>query len=179
MRSDYLREQGIGGLLSTYAAVMHMLRNLGIARSFNNPVADVAEWLVSEKLDLTRMTNSSKGYDATDKGGMRYQIKARWLATPRSSRQLSAIRDLTLDPFDYLIAVMFSDEFHVEYAAQMPIEFVRLHSKPVARTNSYRFHFTRGMLTAPGVLDLSEILRVFPPSTEMERRIVALGAIDP
>lgn len=177
MRSDDLRVQGVGGLLSTYASVMHLLRHHKIVRSFNNPVADVAEWLVSENLGLKLATNSAKGYDAFDEHGVKYQIKARWLATPRSSRQLSAIRDLTSAPFDHLIAVMFDEEFHVDYAAQMPLDFVLRHSKHVERTNSYRFNFTRNMLSSSDVQDLTETLRVFPPSTDMERRVVAAGRL--
>ena len=177
MRSDDLRVQGIGGLLSTYASVMHLLRHHGIVRSFNSPVADVAEWLVSTNLGLKLATNSAKGFDAVDASGTRYQIKARWLATSRSSKQMSALRDLTSRPFDHLIAVMFDGDFNVDYAARMPLEFVRQNSKHVERTNSYRFNFARSMLTAPGVQDLTEALRVFPPSTDMERRVVAAGRL--
>ncbi len=177
MRSDDLRVQGVGGLLSTYASVMHLLRLHGITRSFNNPVADVAEWLVSNKLGLTLSTNSAKGYDAIDEAGTRYQIKARWLATPRSSKQLSAIRDLPDKPFDQLIAVMFDAEFNVDYAAKIPLECVLGHAKRIERTNSHCFHFTRKMLSVPGVQDLTETLRFFPPSTEMERRVVAAGEL--
>lgn len=156
---------------------MHLLRHHKIVRSFNNPVADVAEWLVSESLGLKRATNSEKGYDALDEHGVKYQIKARWLATPRSSKQLSAIRDLTAAPFDHLIAVMFDEDFHVDYAAQMSLDFVTRHSKYVQRTNSYRFNFTRAMLSSPGVQDLTEALSVFPPSTDLERRVVAAGQL--
>lgn len=177
MRSDDLRIQGVGGLLSTYAFVMHLLRHHKIIRSFNNPVADVAEWLVSEKLGLKLAKNSAKGYDAFDANGVKYQIKARWLATHRSSKQLSAIRDLTEAPFDHLIAVMFDEDFHVDYAAQMPLDFILRHSKHVERTNSYRFNFTRNMLSLSGVQDLTEALRVFPPSTDIERSFVAASRL--
>lgn len=162
--------------MSKYAEIMHLLRRNQIVRSFNNPVADVAEWLVCNKLNLRLAPKSSKGYDAVDQTGKtKYQIKARWLATARSSKQLSALRDLNSSspPFDYLIAVMFNDDFYVDYAAQMPIAYVFNNSKPVERTNSHRFNFTQSMLSAPGVMDHTETLRVFPPSTEMERRIVA------
>lgn len=138
-------------------------------------MADVAEWLVSTNLGLTLAKNSAKGFDALDASGTRYQIKARWLATPRSSKQMSALRDLEESPFDQLIAVMFDKDFNVAYAAQMHLEFVRQNSKHVERTNSYRFNFTRSMLTAPDVQDLTEALRVFPASTSIERRVVAAG----
>ena len=37
-------------LLSTYAVALHGLRSHGVTRSFNSPVADIAEWMVSKKL---------------------------------------------------------------------------------------------------------------------------------
>ncbi|WP_374437231.1 hypothetical protein [Inhella sp.] len=120
MRSDDLRVQGVGGLLSAYASVLHLLRHHGIVRSFNNPVADVAEWLVSNKLALKLAANSAKGYDAQDESGTRYQIKARWLATTRSSKQLSAIRDLVDKPFDYLVDPEKPISGLVLIGAQMP-----------------------------------------------------------
>ena len=71
MHSDDLRVQGVGGLLSAYASVMHLLLHHGIVRSFNNPVADVGEWLVSTKLELQLVANSSKAYDTVDGHGRR------------------------------------------------------------------------------------------------------------
>ncbi len=50
---------------------MHLLLHHGIVRSFNNPVADVGEWLVSTKLKLQLVANSSKAYDTVDGHGRR------------------------------------------------------------------------------------------------------------
>jgi hypothetical protein len=135
---------------------MHLPRHHKLVRSFNSPIADVAEWLVSTKLGLQLATGSAKGYDALDERGIRYQIKASWLATPQSSSQLSAIRDLTEAPFDHPIAVMFDVDLHVCYVAQMTLDFVIQNSTRVDRTNSYRFYFKRSMLASTSVCDLTE-----------------------
>ena len=66
MHSDDFGVVGVGGLLSAYASVMYLLLHQVIVRSFNNPVADVGEWLVSTKLKLQLVANSSKAYDTVD-----------------------------------------------------------------------------------------------------------------
>lgn len=80
---------------------MEALRRRGILRSDNTPTGDYAEWLVARSLGLTLENNSTSGYDATNPDGTRYQIKARRLVTPKTSRQLSPLRRLDQDPFDY------------------------------------------------------------------------------
>lgn len=45
--------------------------------------------------------------------GMRYQIKARRVHSAHRSRQLSTIRNLADQKFDYLIAVIFNDDFSI------------------------------------------------------------------
>jgi len=172
MRSDDLRVQSPAGLLVTYASVLHLLHSHGVVRSFNSPVGDIAEWIVSKKLNLTLAGKSAKSYDATDPTGRTYQIKGRWLAGKNRSRQLGAIRNLSSDPFDFLAAVMFDGDFQVEYAAVIPVQVVREKSKYVQHSNSWRFSFTKSLLSSPGVQDITELLQQFPP-TEQEARMLA------
>ncbi|HEV2127760.1 MAG TPA: hypothetical protein VGR22_03985, partial [Thermomicrobiales bacterium] len=77
-----------------WVSAMMELRKREILRSFNTPTGDYAEWLVANDLGLTLENTSAAGHDAVDSEGTRYQIKARWLAPSRSSRQLSIIRNL-------------------------------------------------------------------------------------
>lgn len=176
MRSDDLRIQSPSSLLITYASVLHSLRAHGVVRSFNNPVADIAEWIISKKLHLTLAGNSAKAYDATDAQGRKYQIKGRWFAGRNRSTQLGAIRGLSEAPFDFLAAVMFDGDFGVEYAAVIPVATVQQRSKYVAHTNSYRFNFTRSILKEPGVRDITTELQVFPPTADEERQLAAFRA---
>lgn len=58
---------------------MWKLNQRKIVRTYNSPVGDYAEWLVSEKLGCALEHNSKKGHDTYDpKTGFRYQIKSRW-----------------------------------------------------------------------------------------------------
>lgn len=173
MRSDDLRVMGVSGLMLTYSTILHLLRCHGIVRCLNNPVGGVTEWLVSTKLNLKLNPNSTKGFDAEDLNGARYQIKGRWLATSPSSKRFSELLNLNAKPFDYMVIVIFDEDFQVDFAAQIPISFILEHGKPVKSANSYRFSFTRKMLSAPSIIDLTKILREFPPSTDMERRVIA------
>jgi len=173
MRSDDLRVMNVSQLMRTYFTILRLLRHNGIVRCLNNPVGGVTEWLVSTKLNLKLTPNPTKGFDAEDSNGARYQIKERWLATSHSSTKLSVLLDLNNKPFDYMVAVIFDEDFQVDIATQIPISFILKHSKCAEQDNSYRLTFTRKMLSSPSLFDLTETLREFPPSTDMERRVIA------
>ncbi len=49
-------------LLQAFAAILEQLRERGISRTSNNPVADYTEWLVCCKLGLELQTNSTAGF---------------------------------------------------------------------------------------------------------------------
>ena len=53
----------------TYAVVLYRLRALGVIRSFNHPVGDVAEYWVSRNLGLTLAHKTNMGYDAVTSNG--------------------------------------------------------------------------------------------------------------
>lgn len=110
-------------LLQEYGRIMSQLRKDGILRSSNNPVADYAEYLVAKKLNLTLVSNSNKSFDAIDqKNKIRYQIKSRRVTEFSNSRQLGVIRSLD---FDFLIAVIFKENFEVLEAYKIPRSIIR------------------------------------------------------
>ncbi len=74
-------------LLSIFTNVIEELRQRGVTRSSNNPVADYVEYLVARAFSLTLLRGSSKGCDAVDSRGKRYEIKARRLTKYNSSTQ--------------------------------------------------------------------------------------------
>lgn len=114
-----LRSLGIADLLTTHSAVLEELRLRNVLRSKNNPTGDYAEWLVSQKLALTLEKNSSKGYDARDAKGRKYQIKGRRVTSANKSTLLGVIRNLKGGDFDFLIAVIFDQDWKVRYAARI------------------------------------------------------------
>lgn len=148
------------GLLQLYAAVMEELRTRGVVRSSNNPVADYTERLVAERLGLERTGNSVAGHDAVDRSGRRYQIKGRRITAHNRSTQLSALRDLDHIPFEYLVGVVYREDFSVDYAGLVPYEVVLETSSFVARTNSHRFMMRRSVLADPRVTDVTAKLAV-------------------
>jgi hypothetical protein len=164
-------------LLTAYAVALHGLRSHGVIRSFNSPVGDIAEWIVSKKLDLTLSPMSNRSHDAIDASGARYQIKARWCPGINRSKQLGAVRDLASNPFDFLVAVIFDGDFIVDYAAVIPFAIVRQRSRYVARTNSHRLNFPRNVLRLPGVRDVTAELHTWPPTAEEARVLAALESV--
>jgi hypothetical protein len=141
-------------LLGAYCSLMSALRDRGIVRSSNNPVADYTETLVSRALGLSLESQSQAGYDARGADGTRYQIKGRRLTSHNKSTQLSALRNLGLRPFDTLAAVAYSQDLSVLYGALIPIELSRfsIHS------NSHIFMFRRNVLEDSRVTDITAAL---------------------
>lgn len=114
-------------LLSLYADLMEALRNRALVRSSNNPVADYAERVAVEQMQLTRAAKEERGFDATDRGRKKYQVKGRRPTRHNQSRQLGVIRDLDEHLFDYLVAVIFGEHFEVLEIWKIPYAFVSKH----------------------------------------------------
>jgi hypothetical protein len=120
-------------MLTAYAELMEELRSRGICRSSNNPVGDYTEGLVAAKLHLELRGKSASGYDAVDPAGKRYQIKGRRLTPHNQSTQLSALRNMKDEPFDFLVAVIYNPNFTVAYAGIVPYSVVLENSVGAAR----------------------------------------------
>lgn len=149
----------IAELLATHSKVLDELGKRGVLRSKNNPTGDYGEWLVSKAMELTLAGNSAKGYDATDKQGLRYQIKCRRVTPSNPSTQLSVIRNLGEANFDFLLAVIFDENWEVTRA-------VKIAHSAIAKLATYRDHvnghvmYVRpSILTEPGIEDVSSLLR--------------------
>ena len=121
-----MNEKEIKEKLKAYAEILDSLYKSGIVRTYNSPVGDYAEWLVSNKLGLELQKNSAAGFDALDKNtGLRYQIKSRWTHPKNKRKILNVIRDYEKCPFDYLVAVIFSFDFEIEEAYLIPYELIK------------------------------------------------------
>ena len=145
-------------LLDAYCSLMSAMRERGIVRSSNNPVADYTEALVSRALGLTLEAQSRAGYDALGADGTRYQIKGRRLTTHNASTQLSALRNLAQRPFDRLAAVAYAQDLSVLYGALIPIEVVVELGRFSAHSNSHVVMFRRKVLEDARVIDITAAL---------------------
>lgn len=156
-----LKTYSVPDLLLLFSGVLTELRGRGIVRSANNPVADYAEWLVAQAFGYELAGRSSAGYDAVALDGALYQVKGRRQTRENPSRQLSFIRgfDGDTDPFDYLIGILFNEDFTIWKAAQVPVAVVRKHSTWIARVNGWRFMLRDSVWELPGVVDVSGPLR--------------------
>ena len=126
-------------LLKLYANLMEELRNRELIRSSNNPVADYAEKVAVESLGLTRAGKEERGYDALDKRKRRYQIKGRRITRHNKSRQLGVIRNLDEKLFDYLVAVIFNEDFAVNEIWKVPRKLIEVKSRFSEHQNGHIF----------------------------------------
>lgn len=101
-------------LLAMHADITEELRKRGIVRSSNNPTADVAELLFCRAFRWQQAGNSNRAADATCAEGKLYQIKARRLTAPKTSRELGALRNLPAGGFHFLAAVLFESNYTVD-----------------------------------------------------------------
>lgn len=74
--------------------------------------------------------------------------------------QLSALRNLSSEPFDYLAAVSFDETLNVAYAGLIPKPVVRTLAVYRAHINAHTFYFRPSVLQAAGVRDISSEVRV-------------------
>jgi len=86
------------------------------------------------------------------------RVKARRITPGNRSRQLGAIREITSDPFDILLAVFFDGELTLTEVWAIPKELVA-EASFVARTNSTRF-----VLTGARMMD-RRVTQLYPGSS--------------
>jgi len=152
MKKYKLTSLGEKSLLCLYSDLMEELRNRNVIRSSNNPVADYAEYIVSHKLGLKLKTGSNKGYDAIDKKGLRYQIKSRRITTHNKSLQLGVIRNLIDKPFDFLIAIIFNNNFSINAIYKIPFKVIKKYSRFSKHQNGHILILRGEILKDPKVL---------------------------
>lgn len=147
-----------GDLLKLYTKVLEELRRRDVVRSSNNPVADYSELLFCLAFGWAREGNSKAGHDATD-GSIRYQIKGRRQTAHNPSRQLSAIRKMEGNPFDFLAGVVFADDFTVLRAALVPIAIVSSRARWSKHVNGWLFNLDDVVWLLSGVTDVTKKLQ--------------------
>lgn len=154
------RKYEVADLLRAHSSIHAELRDRGILRTSNSPVADYAEWLSAKALRLTLANNSASGYDATDSRGRRYEIKAVRHNARGKAPQFSAFRNLGNRNFDLFVAVVFANDFAIERALVVPYKVVK------ATVGKYRKHTNSHVLLngprlwdAPGVMDITRKFR--------------------
>lgn len=147
-------------LFRCYADILNELKKRQIIRTFNNPVADYAEWLVAQKLGLKLAANSRSGYDATNSANEKIQIKSRRLVPSNKSRQLGVIRNLEAVEFDYLIAVLFESDFSLKEAYKIPQNVITKYAKFSKHQNGYVLHLRGNILNDPVVEEITNDLSI-------------------
>jgi hypothetical protein len=158
--SDFLTPRKTSELLRLFTAVLDELRSRGLIRSTNNPVGDYAEFLVVQALGLDVAEKSTKGFDATDKATRKkFEIKGRRITGHNKSRMLSAIRDLESAHFDYLVGVLFNEDFTFYKACVVPVEVARKNSKYRAHTNAHILELKDSLWSESGVDDITDKIR--------------------
>lgn len=159
MRASRLRSYEIPELLALHSAVLDELRTRNVVRSSNNPTGDYAEWLVSTRLGLELVPNSSRGYDAKDRRGRRYQIKGRRAAATMKAPLLGTIRNYAAGDFDFLVAVIFEQNWDVRCAAKIAHADLEEFLDFREHVNGHNMRFAPSVFTDRRVKNITQALR--------------------
>jgi hypothetical protein len=145
-------------LLRLQADATNELRRREIVRTHNNPLGDYTEWLVSKKMGLNLEGNSKASYDAISEAGVTFQIKGRRITPENKSRQLSAIRKYESKDFDWLIAVIFNQNFSICSAYLLPHEVIGEYYPHKEHVNGRVVSMSGPILADGRVMEISEQL---------------------
>jgi hypothetical protein len=145
-------------LLQLHASIINELKNRQVIRTKNNQIGDCTEWLVAKGLALELANNSVAGYDGIDKHGSKIQIKGRRVTPDNKSRQLSAIRNLDLEDFDFLVGVVFDEHYGIIDAVIMPHEVVHGYASYRKHTNAHILQLKGRIMEDSRVKDISALL---------------------
>ena len=145
-------------LLRMHAGVIDELNRRGVVRTGNNPIGDYTEWLVCNRLCLKLEPNSWASYDGVDSNEVRYQIKGRRSKRLTGNVQLSVIRNLETNGFDYLIAVVFNPDYTIRFAAKIPHAVVSDIATYRSHVNGHVPIIRENIFERDGVVDIKEIL---------------------
>lgn len=98
-------------LLQYHSSIIKELRRRDIVRTNNNPLGDYSEWLVAQTLKLTLAANSKQSFDAISDTGERVQVKSCRMTENNKTGRLSTIRHYEQEGFDYLVALLFDEDY--------------------------------------------------------------------
>ena len=159
MPLDLLKTLTPKQLLQLTGEVIDELHSRKIVRTGNNPLADYTEWLVAKRFGWTLVDPSVQGYDAIDPvTKMRYEIKARRITPRNKSRQLSAIRSIDAEHFDFLVAVIYDENYDIVQAFKIPRDVIKQRGRHNPHTNSLILRARNSLSEESGVDDITNQL---------------------
>lgn len=156
---DQFATASVRDLLKLHGAVLDELRRREVVRTSNSPVGDYAELLFATAFGWELESSSAAGHDATDKDGLRYQVKSRRLTKANGSRQLSFLRRLPEKKFDYLAAVLFDGACQVQRAIILPHEGLEARCRFSKHANGWLFRLEDSCWDMPGARDVTKDIR--------------------
>jgi len=159
MAQPGLKRMKVAQILGLYAAVLEELCQREVLRSANNPAADYAAHLVCHAPSLRPAQEPTKGYDATDRKRKRYEIKDRRSTTRSRPTRFSAVRKLPDNHFDYLAAVLFAEDFHIQRAVVLPRIAVVSKAFFQKHVNGWILPLNDKLWQTEGARDITDLLR--------------------
>ncbi|WP_426045187.1 DUF6998 domain-containing protein [Citrobacter portucalensis] len=135
--------------LSRYSKAIKDLTGFGLQQG--NIVGSLGEMLACKAMGLFPAASNTKGYDAVDVEGTKYQIKTR-IGVPGRAIQLGAVRDL--NAAEFFIAVILSVEMQVVDAWLIPADVFERHARPSRHVNAWLLSLNSRVLSEPSIKNI-------------------------
>ncbi|WP_252974240.1 hypothetical protein [Janibacter melonis] len=147
-------------IFTLQSRLMAELRNRGVLRTNNNPVADYSEWLVWKAIGSKPLEpNSAKSYDLETEEYGRVQVKARLVSSPvrRGQLQCSPFRSTG---FDFAALVLLSDiDYSVVSAVLLPLDAAAEQWSWNNYVRGWRLHMNDKTMRHDRAHDITDLLR--------------------
>lgn len=125
-------------LMKLYSSILSELNERNVIRTQNSPQGDYAEWLFANQYSLNLESSSTKGYDVKDEvNNIRYQIKSRRIKSSSRAVQLGVIRNYDSVEFDFLIAMIFTEDFTLSKVYKIPHAVISEYGRYSEHQNGY------------------------------------------
>jgi hypothetical protein len=135
------------------SSTMRELKDRGLVRTANNPVADLAELLFCDAMRWRRGHQQSKDIDAVMEDGGLVQIKARRVTRGKHSRS-GIIRDRK--GWDWVALAIFNEDFSLQRAVLVPRAITLRHLKWSDRQKGWYISLSsRGFWSETGLIDVT------------------------
>lgn len=155
MASVDLKVLSVRELLALWAGSLRELRERRVIRTFNNPIADIAEELVAIHYGGERGSFIQKTWDVRA-GNEFLQVKALRNTGNPTRRNLSPIR--SDDGYTAVIVVIFTEDLRVAEAIRIPRELVNEIFERRSHVNGRIVRLSHRLLANPAVerIELSD-----------------------
>ncbi|WDV44053.1 hypothetical protein PV797_10985 [Clostridiaceae bacterium M8S5] len=104
--------------------IVKELNKRNVVKTRNKPIAGYARWLIKNTFGFKQTVNPNEKYDFLDKDNNKYLVRSRQIIGNKNL-PFGIIRNLDDRNFDYLITVVFDEDFNIMESYKISYEVLQ------------------------------------------------------